>query len=358
MTRRSSSITIRDVAREAGVSVATVSRYINHNAPVSSEVAVRINKVMTGLRYTPHAVARHLATRKTRAIGLILNSMNYDFFAPLLSGLEEIVAENEHNLLVATYRSDTRQSFPPPIGPHNTDGVVVFADTLDDAHLTQWYQLDFPVVLVHRTPPDALPIPCVTIENKTATQSMINHLIEVHGRRRIVFMRGPEHQEDSRWRELGYRAALEAHAIDYDERLVLNGGFDRDIAYEAMSAFISTNHVQFDAVFSGDDDSAVGTLRALQEARLSVPDQVSVVGFDDQHFSSFINPPLTTIQAPTEEVGRTAGRQLFQVLKGEQTDLITLLPTRIVIRVSCGCAQTLSEKKEVVSPKNVIHVVS
>jgi LacI family transcriptional regulator len=337
MTKRSHSITIRDVARQANVSVATVSRYINHNTPVSSDVSGRISKVMAELNYSPHAAARHLATQKTGAIGLLLNSMNYDFFAPLLSGLEEVVAQNGYNLLVATYRSEIRLDYPPPIGPHNTDGAVIFADTLSNEQLAQWIEVKFPVVLVHRTPPASLPIPCVTIENKAATRIMIDHLIDVHEKHRIVFMRGPVNQEDSHWREMGYRDSLEAHKIPYDERLILNGEFERDVAYQVMTRFLSQNHAKFDAVFSGDDESAAGVIRALHEAGKSVPKDVAVVGFDDQHFSSFMTPPLTTVQAPTNEVGRTAGWQLFKLLHDQPADPITLLPTAIVIRQSCGC---------------------
>lgn len=340
MTRKSHSITIRDVARQADVSVATVSRYINRNAPVSPEVAERISKVMAELNYVPHAAARHLATRKTRSIGLLLTTINYDFFTPLLSGLEKVVAENSHNLLVATYRADLRKDYPPPVGPHNTDGVVVFADALQEEQLAQWYRLNFPMVLVHRTPPPYLNIPYVTIENKAASRKIVDHLIEVHGRRHIIFTRGLENHEDSHWRELGYKASLEAHGIPYDPRLIIRGEFDREVTYQEMSAFLANNHPDFDAVFASDDDSALGVIRALNDADIPVPEAVSVVGFDDQHFSCILPLPLTTVRAPTEEVGRMAGLQMFKLLQGETADPMTLLPTEIVIRQSCGCTET------------------
>src|SRR5690348_16262638 len=115
MTRRSSSVTIYDVARQAGVSVATVSRYLNQNAPVSLEVADRLDKVMTELRYVPHAAARHLASRKTRVVGLLLNNLHNDFFVPLLNGIESIVRKKGYNLIVATYHASSRDNSQPPI---------------------------------------------------------------------------------------------------------------------------------------------------------------------------------------------------------------------------------------------------
>src|ERR671926_1475040 len=114
MTRRSFSVTIRDVARQAGVSGATVSRYINRNAPVSAEVAERLDRVMSDLRYVPHAAARHLASKKTRVIGLLLNNLHNDFFVPLLNGIEAVVRQKGYNLIVATYHADSRNDLPPP----------------------------------------------------------------------------------------------------------------------------------------------------------------------------------------------------------------------------------------------------
>src|SRR5512134_3687210 len=173
MTRRSSSVTIRDVARQAGVSVATVSRYINRNAPVSAEVAERLNRVMTDLRYVPHAAARHLASRKTRVIGLLLNNLHNDFFVPLLNGVEAVVRQKEYNLIIATYHGSSRNTMPPPIGPHNTDGMLVFSDGLVDEDLANLHTDGFPMVLVHRTSPNSLNIPSVTVENIEITHQLI-----------------------------------------------------------------------------------------------------------------------------------------------------------------------------------------
>jgi LacI family transcriptional regulator len=191
MTRRSSSVTIRDVAWEAGVSVATASRYINRNAPVSLEVAERLDKVMTGLRYMP-----------------------------LLSGIASVIGQKGYNLIIATYHANSREYTQPLIGPHNTDGLLVFSDCLTDDDLASLTASGFPIVLVHRTPPATLSIPGVTVENVESIQRLVDHLINVNGRRRILFLRGPIHQDDSIRRELGYKNALHANGIPFDETLV------------------------------------------------------------------------------------------------------------------------------------------
>jgi DNA-binding LacI/PurR family transcriptional regulator len=338
MTRRSSSVTIYDVARQAGVSVATVSRYINQNAPISTKVAERLDKVMTELRYVPHAAARHLASKKTRVVGLLLNNLHNDFFVPLLNGVEAFVSQKGYSLIVATYHANSRGHSQPPIGPHNTDGLLVFSDGLVDEDLATLNECGFPMVLVHRTPPASLPIPSVTVENVQVIEQLVDHLVKVHGKRRILFLRGPLYQEDSMLRETGYRSALCANGIPVDENLILNGEFERDLAYEAMNDFLGNEkQVAFDAVFTGDDDAAIGVLKALHKHGLKVPEEVAVIGFDDLGFAPFLNPPLTTVRAPTETVGRLAAERLFAVLENQPANEAVVLPTEIIYRRSCGC---------------------
>ncbi len=338
MTRRSSSVTIYDVARQAGVSVATVSRYLNQNAPISTQVADRLEKIMTELRYVPHAAARHLASKKTRVVGLLLNNLHNDFFVPLLNGVESIVRQKGYNLIIATYHANSREHARPPIGPHNTDGMLVFSDGLSDEDLICLNADGFPMVLVHRTPPAQVPLPSITVENTEITRLLIDHLINVHGKRHILFLRGPITQEDSLRREVGYKAALQANGIAVDENLILNGDFERGAAYRVINEFLDRQkEVVFDAVFTGDDDAAIGVLKALHEHGIRIPEDVAVSGFDDLGFAPFLNPPLTTVRAPTETVGRVAAERLFGLLENHPTDDVVVLPTEIIFRRSCGC---------------------
>lgn len=336
--RLSSSVTIRDVAKRAGVSVATVSRYINRNTPVSPEVSKRLDQVMSEMKYVPHAAARQLASRKTHVIGLLLtNNIHSNFFAPLLNGIEAVVREHEYNLVVATHHSGSHNT-PIPIGPHNTDGMLIFSDSLPDDDLVSLNARNYPMVLLHRTPPDSIKIPGVTVENKKISFELVEHLIKVHGRRRIMLLRGLINQEDSYWRETGYKSALSANGIPFDERLVLNGDFERDTAYKVLSEFIATEkQIPFDAIFTGNDDAAIGVLKALHENNYRVPEDVSVIGFDNLEFSAFLTPPLTTVSASTESVGRIAAKQLFSIFDKQHPEDVTLLPTELIIRRSCGC---------------------
>jgi len=227
MSRKLSSVTIRDVAQKAGVSPATVSRYINGRVPVSTEAAERIQGVMRELKYVPHAAARQLATQRANAIGVLLTDIYSDFFPPLIGGIESIVQQKGYSLLVASRRAEDQVDAQIPIGAHNADGMIVFANSLTDDEILKLHQADFPLVLIYRAAPEGANIPCVTIRNKGSTRELIDHLIEVHHRSRIVFVRGPAHNEDSKWREVGYQESLEAHGIEYNPDLIIPGEYNR-----------------------------------------------------------------------------------------------------------------------------------
>ena len=260
MTRKSSATTIREVAKYAGVSIATVSRYMNHTGLVSQEAGERISAVMLDMNYVPRVAARQLARSETRTAGLVITNVMNDFFAPLINGVAAVASENNYNLLVAVSRPEMRdKKFPSPIGPQNADGMIVFANSLCEEQLIDLCKVHFPVVLLYCTSPANLDISHIIIENKTATQKIIDHMIEEHGRKRIMFFQGPLDQEDSHWRELGYRASLAAHGIAMDDTLLLRGEFEHQAAYQALHEYLLKGSKDFDAIFTGNDDAAIGT---------------------------------------------------------------------------------------------------
>lgn len=326
--------TIADVARHAEVSIATVSRVLNGTTPVQAEKADRVRLAMEELQFVPRHAARVLASKRTNTIGLLLPEISGAFFSPMLKGIEAAAHEAGYDLLIhSTQQVETTRR---RLGEHNTDGLLIFTNSLATGELHRLHDLNFPVVLLHQTPPDSLRIPVIAIENQEGAAMLIDHLIEAHSRRRILYLRGPEGHEDSVWRERGYRGALEAHGIEFDAGLIAAGGFDDEEAFGSIQQLLEKG-LDFDAVFAGDDDAAIGAMRALKLAGRVVPRDVAVVGFDDVPFARYLSPALTTVRAPIEQVGREAVRQLVRLIGGQQAEALTLMRTELVIRESCGC---------------------
>ena len=335
--------TIADVARHADVSIATVSRVLNGTTPVQADKADRVRLAMEELQFVPRHAARVLASKRTNTIGLLLPEISGDFFSPMLKGIEAAAHEAGYDLLV--HSTQQVEAARRRLGEHNTDGLLIFTNSLAPSELHRLHSLNFPIVLLHQTPPDSLDVPVIAIENKDGAAMLTDHLIHEHGRRHIVYLRGPEGHEDSVWRERGYREALESHAIAFDSTLIASGGFDDEEAFTAIQRLLADG-VAFDAVFAGDDDAAIGAMRALKLAGRDVPQEVSVVGFDDVPFARYLSPALTTVRAPIEQVGREAVRQLTRLINGEQAETLTLMRTELVIRESCGCMPASTNGQE------------
>jgi len=339
MTDPHRSPTIADVATRAGVSIATVSRVLNGSTPVVPETAERIRLAIEELHYVPRTAARILASRRTDTLGLLLPEIGGAFFSPLLRGIEAEARAAGFDLLIHATTHIPHASSPGPrrsLAEHNTDGLVVFTQSIDDEELARLQRIDFPVVLLYQSPPEALDIPAVLIENQSGALRVVEHLIEVHGCRRIAFLRGPEGNEDSQQRQAGYELALQSHGIPLDPQLIGTGGFNEEEAATTIQRWV-TQGMAFDAVFAGDDDAAAGVLSALRRLGRRIPQQVKVAGFDDLPVARYLTPPLTTVRVPIEAVGRQAIRQLVHLIRHEPAELLSLMPTELIIRESCGC---------------------
>jgi LacI family transcriptional regulator len=329
--------TIRDVANRAAVSITTVSRVLNGTGPVDGATAERVRTAVSELNYTPHAGARTLASRRMNTLGLVLLDIGGEFYTPLLRGIETAASQNGFDLLIhSTSTALSGKISRRTLGEHNTDGLLVFIDALDEAELIRLHSTGFPVVLIHQSPPKGIDIPVVTIENQSGAQKIVDHLIEVHQRRRIVFVQGPEGNEDSEQRENGYRQSLKKHNLPFEQALVVRGGFDANLAYAALKDFLATG-ILFDGIVTGDDDNAVGVLQALRENGMRVPEEISVIGFDDSLFARLLTPPLTTVRAPLGQVGEEAVHQLIHLIHGQPAARKIKLPVELIIRQSCGC---------------------
>ncbi|MDR3575681.1 MAG: LacI family DNA-binding transcriptional regulator [Anaerolineaceae bacterium] len=328
--------TIADVARRAGCSISTVSRVFNGSAPVTDDKAIKVRLAITQLGYSPQTAARNLASQRTNTLGLMLPGIGGDFLSLLLSGVEQAANEAGYDLLISTpRRSRSELQHQSALGRHNTDGMLVLGEH-DTAELTRLCASGFPLVLLYRSAPNTLRIPSVTIENKSGACQAVDHLIEVHGLTQIGFLRGPQGSEDSHWRARGYRESLESHGLSYDPDLVANCEFTEIAAMNAVDRWIQQGRLP-QAIFAGSDEAARGAYTALNQAGIRIPQQVALVGFDDVPMARFLNPPLTTVRTPADQVGRIAVQQLVRLIQTGEAELQTQLPTELVVRASCGC---------------------
>jgi LacI family transcriptional regulator len=294
------------------------------------------------LNYRPNAAARSLAARRTYALGLTFHTIDGDFFQHMLRGAEEAASQQGYTLLIYTTRDANKRV---ELGKHNTDGVIVFADSQTERQLAEYAAAGFPVVLLHRSAPAGMKMPVVTVENKNGARAMTDHLIENCGRRRIAFLRGPDDQEDSYWREMGYRESLAAHGLGFDPQIVGPGDFVIERAQETVRGWLEAR-LPIDAIFAGDDESALGAMMALQERGVRCPEDVAVAGFDDIRLARFLNPPLTTVRAPIEAAAAEAVYQLVKLIHGEPAAPMTLLATELVVRESCGWRLTFGHRQQ------------
>jgi len=330
--------TLADVARQAGVSTATVSRVVNGTGQVAPETVQRVHQVIADLGYHPHPSARTLASGRSYTIGFITEKMGSTFFGDLLDGIEQAASDQGFSLLIHTTRGKPASglSYHRALGAHNTDGVIVFIDTFRPDELAYLAQTGFPLVMLLQTPDPALGFPYVVFENQHSAFLLTEHLIVQHGYRRIAFIRGEENQEDSYGREQGYREAHEKHGIPVDPSLVSDFG-NLETARQCVQRWLASG-LHMDAIFNFDDDRAVQTISILQSCGVRVPEDIAVAGFDDIPLNRLLSPPLTTVAAPVHQAGYEAARQLLNLIQDRPVEPVTILPTRVVVRRSCGCS--------------------
>jgi len=333
----SSRVTIKDVARKAGVSTTTVSRVLNKKGQVAKETIEKVMAIVNEVNFVPQAAAKGLRIQKTFTVGFLVLELSAPFQFYLLKGIEAASRELGFFLLIQSTNGELYREFPfRGVGEHNTDGLLVLAGSMDEKEIKYLYKRNFPFVLLCQSAPKDLNIPHVVFENKSGARKMTDHLIETHDYKNIAFLSGPSSQEDYYWREQGFLESLKAHHIEIDPELIAMGGFDETIAKETVSKWMDKN-VKIDAIFAGDDESAVGAILAIREAGKRVPEDIAVVGFDDSVITHENIPPLTTVRSPIEEMGKRGMQLLVQLIQTKKADFEILLPTELIIRHSCGC---------------------
>jgi LacI family transcriptional regulator len=328
--------TIKDVAREANVSIATVSRVFNDSGPVSEATRLRIREVAARLRYSPHGVARSLITAKTSTIGVLLPDLYGEFFSEVIRGMDQAAQPAGYHLLVSSSH-DAKDEIESALRAMRgrVDGLVVMSPHLDAPSLVANVPPTHPIVLLNCAVTgdgyDAL-----TIENQRGAHAMVQHLLGL-GHRAIAIITGADGNYDAAERLEGYRRAMREAGIAVPGEWEIPGDFTEASGFRAIATLLAMPD-RPSAVFAANDAMAIGALSALRDASVSVPDEIAVVGFDDIPLARYMSPPLSSVHVDIAALGTRAVETLVHAIdrKNEHSRRHQRLPTTLVIRRSCG----------------------
>jgi len=325
--------TLSDVAVAAGVSPTTVSRYLSRSIVLPQTTRDRIDAAITALDYRPNLLAKRLSTGRAEAIGLVTPEIDNPFFAQLAAAVE---AEAERHGY-AVYMSSTHGDPSREMGAvrrmrdGHVDGMVLIPSRPDDGSLSRLLAHDDKVVLLDEDVP-GVGLCRVFAQNENGAWLATQHLIAA-GHRHIAFIGGPPGLMSVQERKAGFERAMAQANLPVAAEDVTLYDYSRAFGHRATNSILAANP-RPSAIFASSDYLAIGVLGALQQAGLSVPQDMSLIGFDDMPFAELVNPPLTTIRQPVPEMGRIAFQLLLALMNGRRAAPLTRLPVELVRRKS------------------------
>ena len=309
-------VTIYDVAREAKVSMATVSRVVNGNANVKSETKDKVKAVIERLGYRPNAVARGLASRRTTTIGVVIPDVTNHYFAELARGIDDVAAMYHYQIILANSdESNTKevQVMENLLGKQ-VDGIIFMGNIVNDVIRDEFKKADVPVVLAglldeHEEQPS------VNIAYRAAMNDATTRLLKA-GHKNIAFITGDlNHYMNKAHRLLGYQDALATYGMPYDEQLVFQGNYDYQSGYELATAVKASNAT---AAVVSNDEMAAGLLNGLTDAGVNVPDDFEMITSNDSKLTVITRPQLSSITQPIYDIGAVAMRMLTKLMNREE----------------------------------------
>lgn len=328
-------ITIYDVAREANVSMATVSRVVNGNPNVKPATRKKVTEVIERLGYRPNAVARGLASKKTTTVGVIIPDISITVFAEVARGIEDIATMYKYNIIL----SNSDQNLEKELHLFNTmlgkqvDGIVFMGGNITEELVDEFKKSSVPIVLAGSIE-ESEKIPSVNIDYEQATYDAVNTFIE-KGHKHIAYIIGPLIEPINSEKKLnGYKRALSDAGLPYKEELIVEGDYSYDSGLEAFEKLLEAE-TRPTAILSGSDEMALGIIHGVEDKGYNVPDDFEVISSDNTRLSVMVRPRLTTIVHPLYDVGAVSMRLLTKLMNKEEVhDHIVVLPHRIEQRNS------------------------
>jgi LacI family transcriptional regulator len=340
-------VTIRDVARVAGYSVATVSRVLNASGPVADETRRRVREAATSLRFSPNVAARSLSTSRTHTIGVLLPDLHGEFFSEVIRGIDQAAQRQGYHVLVSSsHNAPAEISAALGAMRGRVDGVAIMSPVIDGTTLATELPPSLPLVLLNCAGGQE-DVDSLGIDNHGGAYAMTRHLVAL-GRQRIAFIRGPRGNGDAEARLSGYRDALRDAGAESRGEWVYDGDFRKGAGLAAVERLLATSP-RPDALFASNDAMAIAAMSALRGAGLRVPEDVAVTGFDDIPVARFMNPSLTTVRVDIAGLGARAVRTLIHAVghKNAHARVRETLATTLVVRASCGAGVVGAGPREI-----------
>ncbi|KFL16347.1 LacI family transcriptional regulator [Geobacillus stearothermophilus] len=326
---------IKDVAKRANVSTATVSRVLRNTGNVTEETRQRVLEAIEALNYQPNVLGRYLRRMETETVLVVVPDITNPFFSKVLRGIEAVALEHGYQVLLGDTQNDVRleEQYLNLLPQRQVDGMI-FLTARIRKELVEEMARQFPIVLACEYLEGA-DIPTVSIDNISSARKATEHLIRL-GHCRIAHLSGPMNIILSRDRLRGYQQALAQHELEADAALVQEGDFTYESGYNLTLKLLALEKPPT-AIFAANDEMAIGAIKAVRHRGGRVPDDVAVVGFDDIQMAAIFEPSLTTIAQPMFEIGQKAMELLLALIEGTSARRRQLvLPDRLVIRDSCG----------------------
>lgn len=330
-------VTIEDIAREAGVSIATVSRVINKTKPVSAQLRDRVYEVIERNHFKPNSLAQGLITKKTNTIGIIVPDISNAVFGKLTKGINSIFARQGYTVILCESQGRLEKEIQllEILEEKQIEGLLFAGVDVNHTLVNEMLRRDYPVVLVtQEASEDEGVINTVIHNNVEAMYDAVRFLLD-NGHKRIAYLGGPKNDYSSGKKRLkGYRRALEEVGIPVNELYIVQGEFSFESGYQGMKTLYEENSKLPTAVVTGSDVIAVGAMQYLDNMRVQIPDDISILGFDDSEFATYIKPELSTVRISYYDEGVKAANMLLKLIKGEENLPVTEYVSHKIIRRS------------------------
>jgi DNA-binding LacI/PurR family transcriptional regulator len=326
---------IKDIARLARVSHPTVSRALQNSPLVNAKTAAKIRKIADEAGYRPSAVARGLVTRRTRTIGLVVTTVNDPFAAEVTLGIEQAANEHGYSVYLANSNAEPERErrMVQAFAEQRVDGIIVTSSRVGALYLPLLAEMMVPIVLLNDQYPGEF-VHSVLIENVQGARAAAAHLVEL-GHRHIAYVGDRSGYHSNTERLNGYKEALAAAGIAFAPELAVAGDGRPEAAIEAVNGLLALDHPPT-AICCYNDMTALGAMHAIHARGLSIPSDISVTGFDDLFFASYLQPSLTTVRQPMRSMGQMAMQSLLKLMSGEESVLLTRVESKLIVRQSTG----------------------